>query len=47
MQGTHLVVGLDGPQPHGELEAQEVVGADGLELQQLTECHQLWPCEVI
>lgn len=47
MQAAHLVVSLDRPQPHGELEAEEVVGANGLELQQLAEGHQLRPCEVI
>lgn len=31
----YLVVSLDGAQPHGELKAEEVVGANGLQLQQL------------
>ena len=45
--GAHLVVGLDGAQPHGELEAQEVVGAHGLQLQQLAQRHQLQAREVV
>lgn len=44
---THLVVRLDGAEPHGELEAQEVVGAHGLQLQQLAQRHQLRPREVV
>ena len=44
---THLVIGLDGAQPHGELEAQEVVGAHGLQLQQLAQRHQLRPRQVV
>lgn len=43
----YLVVCSDGPQLHDELEAQEVVGADGLELQEATESHQLRPGQVV
>lgn len=46
-QDSHLVVCSDGPQLHDELEAQEVVGADGLELQEAAEGHQLRPREVV
>lgn len=31
---SHLVVGFDGAQLHHELEAQQVIGADGLKLQE-------------
>lgn len=44
---ANLVVGLYGAQSHGELEAQEAIGADGLKLQQLAQGHQLRPGEVI
>lgn len=43
----YLVVCSDGSQLHDELEAQEVVGADGLELQEATESHQLRPGQVV
>lgn len=44
---SYLVVRTDGPQLHDELEAQEVVCADGLELQEAAESHQLRPGEVV
>lgn len=44
---AHLIISLYGPQAHGELETQEVVGANGLKLQQLAQCYQLRPREVI
>lgn len=43
----YLVVCTDGTQFHDELEAQEVVGADGLKLQQFAQGHQLRPRQVI
>lgn len=43
----YLVICSDGPQLHDELEAQEVVGADGLQLQEATESHQLRPGQVV
>lgn len=46
-QDSHLVVRTDGPQLHDELEAEEVVCADGLELQEAAESHQLRPGEVV
>lgn len=44
---THLVVGLDAAQPQQQLEAQQVVGAQGLQLQQLAQSHQLGPLQVL
>lgn len=44
---SDLVVGPDGPELHDELEAQEVVGADGLQLQQAAQRHQLGPRQVV
>lgn len=44
---THLVIGLDVAQPQQQLEAEQVVGADGLQLQQLAQSHQLWPLQVL
>lgn len=44
---THLVVGLDVPQPEQQLEAEQVVGADGLQLQQFAQSHQLRPLQVL
>lgn len=44
---THLVVGLDAAQPQQQLEAQQVVGAQGLQLQQLAQGHQLRPLQVL
>lgn len=46
-RAAHLVVGPDGAEPHGELEAQEAVGAHGLQLQQPTQRHELRPREVV
>lgn len=43
----YLIVGTDGPQLHDELEAEKVVGADGLELQETAEGHQLRPGQVV
>lgn len=43
---SHLVVGLDVAQLHHELEAQQVIGADGLQLQQFAQRYQLWPLQM-
>lgn len=43
---SHLVVGLDGAQLHHELEAQQVIGADGLQLQQFAQRYQLRPLQM-
>lgn len=45
--GSYLVICTDGPQLHDELEAEEVVGPDGLELQETAESHQLRSCQVV
>ena len=44
---SYLVISADGPQLHDELEAEEVVGPDGLELQETAEGHQLGPGQVV
>lgn len=44
---SHLIVGLDGAQLHHQLETQQVIGADGLQLQQFAQCHQLWPLQML
>lgn len=46
-RGSYLVVCTDGPQLHDELEAEEVVGPDGLELQETAESHQLRSGQVV
>lgn len=38
---------MDGPQLHDELKAQEVVGSNGLELQEVAESHQLRSGQVV
>ena len=43
----HLIVGAYGTELHDELKAQEVVGANGLQLQQPTQGHQLGPHQVV
>lgn len=44
---SHLIVPLDGPELHHQLETQQVVGANGLQLQELTQSHQLRPLQVL
>ena len=43
----YLVVCTDGSQLHDELEAEEVVGPDGLQLQETAESHQLRSGQVV
>lgn len=47
IKATNLIVGANVPQLHDELEAQEVVGADGLQLQQAAQRHQLGAGQVV
>lgn len=44
---SHLVIRLDGSQFHHQLKTEQVVGADGLQLQQFTESHQLGALQVL
>lgn len=44
---SHLIVWLDGSQFHHQLKPEQVVGADGLQLQQFTESHQLGALQVL
>lgn len=44
---SHLIIWLDGPELHHQLKTQQVVCADGLQLQQLAQSHQLRPLEVL
>lgn len=44
---VYLVVRSDGPELHDELKAQEVVGPDGLELQEAAERDQLGSGQVV
>lgn len=46
-RGSYLVICTDGPQLHDELEAEEVVGPHGLELQEAAESHQLRSGQVV
>lgn len=46
-RALYLVICADGPQLHDELEAEEVVGPDGLELQETAESHQLGSSQVV
>lgn len=43
----YLVICTDGSQLHDELEAEEVVGPDGLQLQETAESHQLRSGQVV
>lgn len=43
----YLVVCTDGPQLHDKLEAEEIVGPDGLELQEATQSYQLRSGQVV
>lgn len=43
----YLVICTDGSQLHDELEAEEVVGPDGLQLQETAESHQLRSSQVV
>lgn len=44
---THLIVCLDGSEPEQELKAEQVVGANGLQLKQLAKSHQVRPFQVL
>lgn len=44
---SHLIVGLDGAQLHHQLETQQVIGANGLKLQQFAQGHQLRPLQML
>lgn len=46
-RGSYLVICTDGPQLHDELETEEVVGPDGLQLQETAESHQLRSGQVV
>lgn len=43
----YLVVCTDGPQLHDKLEAEEIVGPDGLELQEAAQSYQLRSGQVV
>lgn len=44
---SHLIVRLDGSEFHHQLEAQQVVGANRLQLQQFAQSHQLGALQVL
>lgn len=46
-RALYLVVSTDGPQLHDELEAEEVVGPNGLKLQETTESYKLRSGQVV
>lgn len=47
LNSSYLVISMDGPQLHDKLKAQEVVGSNGLELQEAAESHQLRSGQVV
>lgn len=45
--GSYLVICTYGPQLHDKLEAEEIVGPNGLELQETAQSHQLRSGQVV
>lgn len=43
---TYFIIRLDGSEPQPELKAEQVVGADGLQLKQFAKSHELRPLQV-
>lgn len=45
--GSYFVIGFYRLQHHQELEAEQIVGSEGLQLQQLAQGHQLGAVQVL
>lgn len=43
---TYFIICLDSPELQQKLKAEQIVGANGLQLQQFAKCYQLRPFQV-
>lgn len=43
---TYFIICPDSPEPQQKLKAEQIVGANGLQLKQFAKCYQLWPLQV-